>query len=55
MAVVDIYDALITARPYRKALSQEEAVGILKKESREGKLATRSLWKCSIKLVPVQT
>jgi putative two-component system response regulator len=38
MAVVDIYDALITARPYRTALSQEEAVGILKKESMEGKL-----------------
>jgi putative two-component system response regulator len=38
MAVVDIYDALITARPYRPALSREEAVGILKKESGAGKL-----------------
>ena len=38
MAVVDIYDALITERPYRPALSQEEAFEILKKESGAGKL-----------------
>lgn len=38
MAVADIYDALITERPYRSALSQEEAFEILNKDSEEGKL-----------------
>lgn len=38
MAVVDIYDALVTERPYRKALSQEKALGILLEEARDGKL-----------------
>ena len=38
MTVVDIYDALITDRPYRQALSQEKAISILKEESRSGKL-----------------
>jgi putative two-component system response regulator len=38
MAVVDIYDALITERPYRKAMSSEDAIKILRKETEEGKL-----------------
>ena len=29
MAIVDVYDALISDRPYKKALSHEEAVGII--------------------------
>ena len=27
LSVVDIYDALVTARPYKKAFSQRDAVG----------------------------
>ncbi len=38
MAVVDIYDALITDRPYRKALSREKALFILREEAQSGKL-----------------
>jgi putative two-component system response regulator len=38
MAVVDIFDALTSDRPYRTALSQEEAIYFLKKEVEEGKL-----------------
>ena len=38
MAVVDIYDALVTERPYRKAMTREKAIGILREEAREGKL-----------------
>ena len=38
MAVVDIYDALITGRPYRKAMPCEKALQILRNEAEEGKL-----------------
>jgi putative two-component system response regulator len=38
MAVADIYDALITDRPYRKGMSKEKAFGIINKEAGEGKL-----------------
>ncbi len=38
MAVIDIYDALVTDRPYRKAIPQEQALLILRKEAEEGKL-----------------
>jgi putative two-component system response regulator len=38
MAVVDIYDALTTDRPYRKGLSQADAVRILEEEGQKGKL-----------------
>jgi putative two-component system response regulator len=34
--VTDIYDALITDRPYRKALSHEEAIRIMQGEARRG-------------------
>jgi putative two-component system response regulator len=38
MAVVDIYDALTTDRPYRKGMSQADAVKILDEEGQQGKL-----------------
>ena len=38
MSAVDIYDALVTDRPYRNAMSQEVAFTILRKEVEEGKL-----------------
>ena len=37
-AIVDIFDALISNRPYRNALSREEAFAVLQKEANEGKL-----------------
>jgi putative two-component system response regulator len=41
MSVVDIYDALITDRPYRKAVSINKALEILMHEAEEGKLDQR--------------
>lgn len=38
MAVVDIYDALVTDRPYRKAMSKEEALAVLREEADKGEL-----------------
>ena len=38
MTVADIYDALTSDRPYRKAMSQEKALAILCQEADEGKL-----------------
>ncbi|MDY6844205.1 MAG: diguanylate cyclase [Thermodesulfobacteriota bacterium] len=38
MAVVDIYDALVTDRPYRPGIAKEEAFAIIEQEAREGKL-----------------
>jgi putative two-component system response regulator len=38
MAVVDIYDALITDRPYRKGMPPADAFNILEDEGRKGKL-----------------
>jgi putative two-component system response regulator len=38
MAVVDIYDALVTERPYRKAMSKEKALTILREEADKGEL-----------------
>ena len=38
MAVVDIYDALVTDRPCRKGMSLEKAVEILKQEANNDKL-----------------
>ena len=40
MAVVNIYDALITERPYRKALPLGKALEILKNDANAGKLDT---------------
>jgi putative two-component system response regulator len=36
MAVVDVYDALHTARPYKKVLTHEEALAILRRETDAG-------------------
>ncbi len=36
IALTDVYQALISDRPYRKAYSQEEALDIIKEEGREG-------------------
>ena len=41
MCVVDIYDALVTDRPYRKAMSKEEAIVILYEEVDQQKLDSR--------------
>jgi putative two-component system response regulator len=38
MTVADIYDALTSDRPYRKAMSREKALEILQQEVSEGKL-----------------
>ena len=37
VGIVDIYDALTTDRPYRKAMAKERAVAILKEEAENGK------------------
>ncbi len=41
MAVVDIYDALLTDRPYRKGMSKKQALNALRQEVDEGKLDKR--------------
>lgn len=41
MAVADIYDALVTDRPYRSGLSSEDALAILRQEADEAKLDRR--------------
>jgi len=33
MAVIDVYDALVSERPYKKAFTHEDAIEIIKKES----------------------
>jgi putative two-component system response regulator len=38
MAVADMYDALVTDRPYRQAMTKRESIAILRQTSREGKL-----------------
>jgi putative two-component system response regulator len=38
MGIVDIFDALTTDRPYRGAMSADEALAVLRKEAIEGKL-----------------
>jgi len=38
VAVTDIYDAMITDRPYRKGMSQKEACDNLLEEAENGKL-----------------
>jgi putative two-component system response regulator len=38
MAVVDVYDALVTDRPYRAALTREQAVATLRAEVAGGRL-----------------
>jgi putative two-component system response regulator len=38
MSVVDVYDALVSDRPYRKAMSREKAFAILHEEVQAGKI-----------------
>jgi putative two-component system response regulator len=38
MAVADMYDALVTDRPYRKGMRREKAMEIINQETAEGKL-----------------
>jgi len=38
MAVVDMYDALVTDRPYRGAMQKDEALKVVRQATREGKL-----------------
>ncbi len=40
MAVVDMYDALTTDRPYRRAISPEESLAIVEKDAQSGLLDT---------------
>jgi putative two-component system response regulator len=47
LQVADIYDALITDRPYRDALSSEDALETLNKEARYGWLDATLVWKFS--------
>jgi putative two-component system response regulator len=44
LQISDIYDALVTDRPYRNALSSEEALEILKKEAGCGWLDESLVW-----------
>lgn len=41
VAIVDVYDALTSPRPYRPALTQEDATRHLLREAQEGKFADR--------------
>lgn len=41
MSVVDMYDALVTDRPYRKAMTKEKAIAILLEEAGNGKVDGR--------------
>ena len=36
MAVVDVWDALVTARPYERAFTSTEALAILEREAAAG-------------------
>jgi putative two-component system response regulator len=47
LQIADIYDALITERPYRNALSSEEALDTLSREAEHGWLDTSLVWKFS--------
>lgn len=47
LQVADVYDALINDRPYREALSCEEALEILHQEAKHGWLDTSLVWKLS--------
>ena len=47
LQVADVYDALTSDRPYRKALSSEEALGILHQEAMHGWLDALLVWRFS--------
>ncbi|MDF1591341.1 MAG: HD domain-containing protein, partial [Desulfobacterales bacterium] len=50
MAVVDIYDALISNRPYRKGMSREEALKIIYEEADKNKL-DKDIVRCLAELI----
>lgn len=45
LQVADVYDALINDRPYREALTSEEALEILRQEAAQGWLDASLVWK----------
>lgn len=45
LQIADVYDALIKDRPYREALSSEEALEILRREAAQGWLDASLVWK----------
>jgi len=47
LQIADIYDALVTDRPYRDALSSEDALGTLRREAVYGCLDASLVWKFS--------
>src|SRR6266700_2913637 len=47
LQIADIYDALVTDRPYRDALSSEDALETLRTEAGYGWLDTPLVWKVS--------
>lgn len=47
LQVADVYDALTSDRPYRKALCSEEALGILRQEAMYGWLDASLVWRFS--------
>jgi putative two-component system response regulator len=47
LQVGDVYDALINERPYREALSSEEALEILGQEAMHGWMDASLVWKFS--------
>jgi HD-GYP domain-containing protein (c-di-GMP phosphodiesterase class II) len=38
MAVADVYDALVTDRPYRPGMAKEDAIAAMQREADEGLL-----------------
>ena len=36
LTIVDVYDALTTERPYKKALGEDQALAVIKKEVKKG-------------------
>jgi putative two-component system response regulator len=50
MGVADIYDALITDRPYRKGMTKEKAFAILREEVAQGKL-DKEVVECLIEVI----
>lgn len=45
LQIVDVYDALVKDRPYRAALSSEQALEILRREAAQGWLDASLVWK----------
>lgn len=45
LQIADVYDALVNDRPYRGALSSDEALGILRREAGQGWLDAALVWK----------